>query len=403
MGIIGATPVRSQFTPWGVNQSNAEDLQISLATIDPGEDLTTWWGHTGVIVEDTYLNISLFYNYGLFSFEQKNFVTNFVRGRLIFWVGAWRTSAALDFYKENNRSIRIQLLNLSPQKRLEMAEFLANNVLPENREYLYDHYYDNCATRIRDLIDKIVIGQFERATDMKSEMTLRQLTRCHTHHNFFMDWILMFLMNDSIDKPIRIWDDMFLPTEMEKNLNAFRYSDENGEEQAFISKSYSFYEASGQRIIPEEAPAHWPLTLFIGLLMSFVVLIQVYLIRSGKKSARLIFGLYQTLIGVLFGVLGLALFLISIFTDHVVTYYNENLFLANPLTILLIPLGLGFFRHKKFSNKWLPVLNYVLAGLCLLSLLLKLIPVFDQDNWLIISLILPIMCSLAISWYFMKK
>ena len=192
-------------------------------------------------------------------------------------------------------------------------------------------------------------------------------------------------------------------TEMEKNLNAFRYSDENGKEQALISKSYSFYEASGQRIIPDKAPAHWPWTLFIGLLMSLVVLILVYLIRSGKKSARLIFGLYQTLIGVLFGVLGLSLFLISIFTDHVVTYYNENLFLANPLTILLIPLGIGFIRQGKFSNKWLPVLNYVLAALCLLSLLLKLIPVFDQDNWLIISLILPIMCSLAISWYFMKK
>ena len=68
-------------------QPTADRLVIKLATIDPGAELTSWWGHTGLIVEDTLTGRSLFYNYGLFSFEQDNFVLNFIRGRLILLQG----------------------------------------------------------------------------------------------------------------------------------------------------------------------------------------------------------------------------------------------------------------------------------------------------------------------------
>jgi hypothetical protein len=367
-----------------VNQSRPQDLEIKLVTIDPGEELTTWWGHTGVIVEDTYLKVSLFYNYGLFSFEQKNFVTNFVN-------------------KANNRSIRIQTLNLSPQKRIEMAKFLANNVLPENREYLYDHYYDNCSTRVRDLINLVVDGQFEQVNDRPGRMTLREHTRCHTHHNFIMDLILMFLMSDIIDKPIRAWDDMFLPTELERYVDALRYKNKNGIDQALVSHSEIFYQAPDQRAIPAQPPKHWPITLMIGVVFASVAIILAYLVAQDKKGARLYYGLYQSLIGLLVGIPGLALFLISAFTDHTVTYHNENLFLANPITLLLIPLGIGFIKRGKLSERGLPILNYILAGLGLLLLLLKVLPAFDQDNWLVIALILPILLSTALSWYFIKN
>lgn len=399
---LSPTSTWSQFAPWGVNQSRPEDLQIKLVTIDPGKELTTWWGHTGVIVEDTYLHISLFYNYGLFSFEQKNFVANFVKGRLIFWVAAWNTSDALDFYKKNHRSIRIQTLNLSPEKRMEMAKFLANNVLPQNREYLYDHYYDNCSTRVRDLIDRVLNGQFKQATNRPARMTLREHTRCHTHHNFIMDLILMFLMNDTIDKPIQIWDEMFLPTELERNVESLRFKNENGIEQALVLHSDIFYQAPDQRTIPSRAPIHWSITLILGIIGASVAIIFAYMMHQGKKGARTIFGLYQGLIGLLFGIPGLVLFLMSMFTDHVVTYHNENLFLANPFTLLLIPLGIGFIKKGRLSQKGLPFLNYILAGLGLLLPLLKILPAFDQDNWLVIALILPILLSCALSWYFIK-
>ena len=96
--------------------SRGDALVIKLVTIGPGDDMTSWWGHTAIIVEDNKFNVSRFYNYGLFSFEQDDFITNFVMGRLIFWVGAWNTSDALAHYVSLNREIRFQILRSFSRK-----------------------------------------------------------------------------------------------------------------------------------------------------------------------------------------------------------------------------------------------------------------------------------------------
>ena len=221
-----------------IMRSRGEDLVIKIVTIGPGDDLTTWWGHTGVIVENKKSDISRFYNYGLYSFEQKNFFTNFAMGRLIFWVGSWDTEAALAYYVSLNREIRIQILDLSPEKLTEIATLLAINILPENREYLYDHYRDNCSTRVRDLLDKVLNGQIYSQTQISSTMTFRDLTRRLTDRHFMVDWLLMFLMNDSIDKEIRRWDEMFLPEELERNLAALTYKDDAGFTRKLVKENY---------------------------------------------------------------------------------------------------------------------------------------------------------------------
>ena len=129
--------------PWASGASRAQDLVVRLVTIEPSDPLYTWWGHSALIVEDGRLGVSRFYNYGLFSFEQERFVQNFAMGRLWFVVGASDTERELAYYRYLGRTIRIQTLNLLPGKRLEMARFLENNILPRNRTYLYDHYNDN--------------------------------------------------------------------------------------------------------------------------------------------------------------------------------------------------------------------------------------------------------------------
>jgi hypothetical protein len=401
--LASGLPAWGQYAPWGLGQSRAWDLTIKLVTIDPGDDLTMWWGHTAVVVEDTNLNISLFYNYGLFSFEQEDFISNFMMGRLIFWVGAWNTSSALEYYQGLNRSIRIQTLNLSPRKKLEMAQFLAKNVLPENKNYLYDHYYDNCSTRVRDLINRIVNAKFEQDTKRPAPLTLRQHTRRHTYHNFIMDWILMFLMNDSIDKPIQRWDEMFLPTEMERYITELRYIDEDGSEKAMVQDTVTFYKAKGARSIPQQAPAHWPFSLVLGISVSIIIIFLAYKTKTGNSSARILMAVHHIFVGILFGIPGTILLLMAAFTDHIVTYHNENLLLANPFTLFALPIGISLILKRDFGLKWADKLSYLLAALGILLLLLKILPSFDQDNRLAISLILPILITGAVSWYIIKK
>lgn len=381
-----------------ISGSRGDSLEITLVTIGPGDDLTSWWGHTAVIVNDKLFDVSRFYNYGLFSFEQKDFVSNFTMGRLIFWVGAWNTQDALAHYISLNRNIRFQVLNLTPEKRVQIATLLATNVLPENREYLYDHYRDNCSTRVRDLFDKLFDGHFYGQTQLASTMTFRDHTRRHTDKNFFVDWVLMFLMNNSIDEEIRRWDDMFLPEELERNIGEFHYTDGAGERTKLVKQTYTFYEARDREPLPEGAPAHWPMGLIIGVLSGVLAVILALGYSKKIKYMSPLFSIYHIFIGIIYGIPGFVLLFMSFFTDHIVTYHNENLLLANPFTLLLVPLGVGMMLQNALSLKWMRRLWFFIGGLNVILFILKIFPEFNQYNWLSISLIVPLNLSMVFCW-----
>jgi hypothetical protein len=394
--------------PWALGASRAGDLVVRLVTIDPSDPIYTWWGHSALIVEDSRLGISRFYNYGLFSFEQERFIQNFVMGRLWFLVGASDTERELAYYRYLGRTIRIHTLNLLPEKRLEMALFLENNILPQNRTYLYDHYYDNCATRVRDLIDATVDGQLAEATAVPGRMTLREHTRCYTEHNFFMDWLLMFLMSDVIDQPITKWEEMFLPREVERNVTALRYRDETGRVRPLVSQSVLYFDAPLQRPIPSRASPLWPRSLIPGMALGLPALVLGILIYGGTRSRSkdrswTFLGIYSGVVGLILGLLGSALFFMSAFTNHTVTYANENLFMTNPLVLAAVPVGLAAaFGRGRTARRLLQLSWFVPAGLAFVYLLLKLLPSFDQENGAAMATILPVLFSFAaaggLSW-----
>jgi hypothetical protein len=117
--------------------------------------------------------------------------------------------------------------------------------------------------------------------------------------------------------------------------------------------------------------------------------------RGGGRAPRILLGLQNVLVGLVFGVPGLALFIMWLGTDHTVTYRNENLFLANPLTVLALPLGIQLMRGSQKARERLGKLWLVLAGLGVLGVALKALPLFDQDNWRLIALLLPISVGFA--------
>ena len=383
----------------GLDLRNGEDLIIRLVTIGQGDDLTSWWGHNAIIVEDTVQNKSYFYNYGLFSFGE-DFVANFVKGRLTFWVGAVQTEYAMAFYINQNRSIRIQTLNLLPEKRLELALKLEENIRPENREYLYHHYDDNCATRVRDLIDRAIDGQLRAYTAVPGEMTLRELTRRFTHHQYIWTWLLMFPMNDSIDQPIERWDDMFLPREMEKIFNEMVYTDISGTSRPLVIQRDTVYVAPGREPIPDSPPNFLFRTVLISLLLSLGVLLAAYLDMKGKPF---LFGFLNFVIGGFMGILGLFLTIVSLFTDHTIAYYNENLFLTNPVSAIIPLLAIFYLFRKSWAEIWLRRLWYFHLAMTGLLLILKLLPNFDQDNSLALATFIPLYLTFAGVFYWKQK
>jgi lysylphosphatidylglycerol synthetase-like protein (DUF2156 family) len=116
-----------------------------------------------------------------------------------------------------------------------------------------------------------------------------------------------------------------------------------------------------------------------------------------------LFGLFNILIGLFAGLFGLFLTLVSLFTDHTITYYNENLFLTNPITFLIPVIAIAYLLKKKWSEKWLRNIWYLQLTLGILLLILKLLPPFDQDNSLALATFVPIYLAFALSFFWIKK
>ncbi|MBN1208567.1 MAG: DUF4105 domain-containing protein [Myxococcaceae bacterium] len=386
--LLVAAPAHADPAPWGTGESQGEDLVVSLVTFSPGDDVASWWGHGSLVVEDRRLQHARLYNYGMFSFDDA-MLRRYAMGRLEFWVADASPARTFRAYQRLGRDVRIQELNLTPAQRLEVSRLLAENVLPQNRDYLYHHYNDNCVTRLRDMIDRAVGGQLQQFASAPGRMTLREHTRRYTAVSPPMSVLLDFLMNDEIDRPITRWQEAFLPDELERQVADLQVVGPDGQKAPLVAKSWNYFK-SDRPPPPEQPPGYAPWMLALGLAVGASAVGLAYWGRGGGRLPRILLGLEHVVVGLVLGLPGTALFIMGSFTDHTVTYWNENLFLANPLTLLMLPLGIMVIFGSTRARAILRFLWQVLAASGVLGLALKVLPMFDQDNWRLIALILPI-------------
>jgi hypothetical protein len=386
--LLQSAPTRADDrSPW--SESRPDDLVIKLVTFGPGDDIYNYFGHNALIVQDEAKQVAHLYNFGMFSFGM-DMLPSYMQGKLTFWVADTPVRATFAHYIEHNRSVRVQELNLAPAQRAVMADALATKVLPENRTYLYDHYYDNCSTRLRDLIDQALGGQFKQALDRPARLNHRGHTRRYAEKDPLLDFALVFWMNDNMERPIKVWNELFLPGELEQQVAHMKYVDASGKAVPLVAASYTVFEAR-RAPVPDVPPTTWPFMLLFGCAAGGLLCLSAWwLQRSGSRVARVAFGLQHVIWGALFGVVGSAGFLMWTLTEHVVTYRNENQLLANPLTLLLLPLGVGIIFGSAGARRLARLTFYALAALSFALVVLKLLPSFDQDTVLTTALLLPL-------------
>ena len=391
LGSVAEASGQERREPWAPGgPSRAQDLKIELVIFGPGDDIATWWGHAAMAVSDQRLGVQRIYNYGMFSFDE-TLVPKFVSGRLEFWVGAADYHRTLRAYARENRDVHLLELDLSPERRLAVARELADDVLPENRHYLYHHYDDNCSTRIRDLVDLATEGAFSRAARATpAHQSLRDHTRRHAQH-LLLELGMMFAMNGDIDRPISAWEEMFLASELERQALRFELTDPvTGTSRPLVRRTRVFHEASERPPPPALPPRRWPWLLLLGGALGVISLALARWLRRApgprRRLPRALFGLYHGLLGLLVGLAGvLSLFLWT--TDHTVAHHNENLLLASPLALLALPLGLCFVAGR--ARRWLPALWLMLTAMALAALVLEVLPGFEQRNVLTMALLVP--------------
>jgi len=383
--------------PSAWSASRPEDLLIKLVTFGPGNDVFNYFGHNAMIVEDRAQHLGRLYNFGMFHFGP-DMLPNYMKGKLTFWVAESPVRATFQHYRNNNRSIRIQELNLTPERRKVIADELARAVLPENRDYLYDHFFNNCSTRLRDLVDLAVSGQFKERLDHAARMTYRQHIRRYAERDPITDFGLVFWMNDFMERHIKQWDELFLPEELEHQVARAHYRNELGQNVALVETSYVVFDAVGRQAAPEWPNHGWIGGSVVGVLIALIVVLTArWAYRSRNKWSLRLLGLWHTAFGLLLGLPGLLGALMWAFTEHTVTYRNENLFLSNPLTFALFPLGIAMMFGSQRATNIARVISYLLLLSSLLALALKLLPSFDQDVSLPMSVLLPANLGFALA------
>jgi len=315
------------------NSAAAQDssrLRISLLTCTPGEELYSTFGHSAYRVVDSNAVTDIVYNYGTFNFDDDGFYLKFVRGKLLYYVSAEYFSDFKDLYQSTNRGITEQVLNLSAAEKISIRRFLNNNLKEENKYYKYDFFFDNCTTRLRDILKKQHDSSFCKKPVMPTGSRFRQAIHQYLDKNG-KDWSKLgidILLGQPCDGMMSAEQMQFLPDNLMKSLDS-------SDHPMVVSAQnlYPINEAGNKNSF------FTPFVVF-SLLFAFIFLL-------GFVKNKFIQALLQGFDGLFFflaGALGIILIFMWTATDHQMCKNNFNLLWAWPTHTVI-----AFFVNSKKS------------------------------------------------------
>ena len=358
----------------------ADGAEAWLVTFGPGEAYWERFGHNAIWLREPAASLDHTFNFGFFDFEQEDFFLRFLRGKMMYFSVAQPAAREFEFYQQQNRSIRLQKLNLNAAEYRRLSSYLLNEIQPENRNYHYDYYLNNCSTRIRDAIDLALNGELANATEeLPSALDFRGQTRRLTQSQFWYYLGLEIALGYPVDRPISQWDNMFIPMVVADQIaNLGRPSG-----ASLVSEELQLY-ISTLPPAPDMPSSVWLRYLFAGLLLA-----GLYWLSVGKAASRWVGRLSMTW-ALLLGGCGLGLGFLWLFTDHSVTVSNINVLLFNPLLLIaLAPV------MKRFAAVLL------VAGVAISVALLLFAR--HQYNIDVLALLAPMNLSVAAYWLLQRN
>lgn len=378
----------TQAASFGMLSPNAE---VHLVTIGPGPLVWERFGHNGIWISDPESGFDRIYHWGLFDFQSENFWPKFLQGYMDYSIGHIDASDFLQFYMESDRSIWLQTLNLNADQKNELAILLMENDSKGMRIYRYNYYLDNCSTRTRDALDKVLGGIIKKETESSgSGKSFRSNTRRLLQMMPGPYLGIHLGLGHPADDEISIWKDMFTPMSLRRHLNAIKLPD--GMPLILSDKLlYNSPRTKEPETIKSYMGFFFPVSASLGAL--FAVL--GYLAAVKKKSARFFLALLATTWTLLSGLLGTIILLIWLVTEHRYGHWNENLLHFNPLSLVLAVLFLVMLIRGRLP-KMGGLILYAVTALSLLGFAIQIIPFFDQVNAEIIALTLP--AHLGLLW-----
>lgn len=328
----------------------ADSADVYLLTCAPGNATYSIYGHTALRINVRGSNFDRVYNWGIFDFSTPHFAFRFAKGRLDYMLGTYGYDHFVNEYFSEGRSVWSQKINLTTAEKEKLFGLISENLKPENVKYRYDFFFDNCATRIRDILAASVTDSL--VFPVKEHMqTFRQLIH---HKQKVLPWIDFgadMLLGLQADRKATPADEMFLPDHLKDNLSASVVIHDNNREPIL-----------GEAVtIVDLPPASSGAPIWMPQLVFYLILLYIILVTF-VIGMPLLGRITDIVLYIIYSILALLLIFTNFFSEHDALHYNLLILGINPL----IPVLLGFILANRKTIKlsriafvismlWIPV------------------------------------------------
>lgn len=338
-----------------INLEEEKDTEyiISILTCGPGPELYATFGHSAVRVQEKSMGINTVYNYGVFNFSDPNFYKKFILGKLDYYLDTNDFDRFMLEYQYDERAVIEQTLDLTQEQALGIIDFLENNLLPENKAYLYDFTEDNCATRIRDILPNELGNSFTWGPILnESKSSYRHALNLELEHNHWAKFGINLLLGSVTDKKINDQQMMFLPKYLEQALEEASFEGQN------IIKDAKLIQPKQQDM---PVGLNGPLWMNIGILL-------IVALSFHARNFAYLRPIIRFLLFFIPGLLGILLLGLWISSDHQQFANNFNILWAVPTHAIF-----AFIIHKR--NQFTKLIAFISIALIIIALIIHILGV----------------------------
>ena len=364
----------------------SEKAQVSLITCGAGNELYSTFGHSGIWIRDPETRLDVVYNFGSFDFNTPNFYVKFTRGKLPYMLSSSSMSEFIESYIWEKRSVYEQELNLTHAQKQKIFALLKENIKPENRQYKYDFFFDNCSTRQRDLFEKTLKeagGQQYTYPKLTGDTTMRVMLDPYVDRMPWTQFGFYLGLGNVTDRVATARERMFLPDKLMATYASARIG--NG---PAVLQTKTLFQANADVLTDTEGKS--PITP--AFLFAFVfIVVAAFTYRDYKKEKS-----YTVIDNILFlslGLLGFFLCFLWFGTDHLATKKNLNLIWAFPLHAVVVFL----FRNPQYKQL---LKNYMLFTFVFTVMVIATFNFFPQKLHIAV---LPILFCIAMRSFICYK
>ena len=336
--------------------SLSETSEVSILSLGPGDNLNDSFGHCAFRINDQENGIDIVYDYGRYDFNTPNFYLKFARGKLLYELGSNNYQPFFNYYKKQNRWVKEQVIDLNYSEKQALFNFIQNNSKPENKKYRYDFFYDNCATKIPDVLEAVVGDKLIFKQDhIIEDYTFRGLIQKNVNANSWGSLGMDVAIGAVVDRKPRLVDYQFLPEYILKGADNAVLKRDKGE-VPLIKQTVTLFDVTEKKTKNN----FFSSPLFIFSCIGFLILLITYKDFKNSKRTRML----DAVIFFITGIIGVFILFLWFGTDHSTTANNYNLLWASPLSLLFF---ISIF--KKQPRAWLrKYVFFLLLSFALLSI-----------------------------------